>query len=79
MTQMSLISGRTCRKPPVIKDGDVTEISGGTELKVQCFRYYKREGPDRVRCVDGKWTELPACKREYSQWETKSSQLHVFM
>ncbi|XP_053338783.1 complement factor H-related protein 4-like [Clarias gariepinus] len=53
---------RDCGFHPLIANGDVTELPSGKELKVQCAIYYKLEGPEKVGCVEGEWTELPVCK-----------------
>lgn len=63
---MSLISVNVCGSHPFIENGDVIVDPDEKELKVQCKRFYKLEGPDRVGCDGGKWTSLPVCKREYS-------------
>ncbi|MCJ8731970.1 hypothetical protein PDJAM_G00205590 [Pangasius djambal] len=51
-----------CGSQPFVENGDVTKLPGGRELKVQCQRFYKLEGPEKIRCVNEKWTELPVCK-----------------
>ncbi|XP_053537107.1 complement factor H isoform X2 [Ictalurus punctatus] len=53
---------RNCGTQPLIENGDVTELAGGNELKAQCKRLYKLTGPGTIRCVNGKWTEIPVCK-----------------
>ncbi|XP_053484488.1 complement factor H-like isoform X3 [Ictalurus furcatus] len=53
---------RNCGTQPLIENGDVTELPDGNELKAQCKKLYKLTGPGTIRCVNGKWTELPVCK-----------------
>ncbi|KAM9501734.1 complement factor H-like isoform 1-T1 [Clarias gariepinus] len=57
-----LLPVRDCGSHPLIVNGDVIEMPSGKELKVQCKRYYKLEGPKTVGCVKGEWTPLPECK-----------------
>ncbi|XP_053537111.1 complement factor H isoform X6 [Ictalurus punctatus] len=57
-----LLPVRNCGTQPLIENGDVTELAGGNELKAQCKRLYKLTGPGTIRCVNGKWTEIPVCK-----------------
>ncbi|KAF4089516.1 hypothetical protein AMELA_G00067230 [Ameiurus melas] len=54
--------GGNCDTQPLIENGDVTDLPGGNELKAQCYKFYKLTGPETIRCVNGKWTELPVCK-----------------
>ena len=35
------------------------------ELTVQCADHHTHIGPERVWCVERKWTELPACKGQF--------------
>ncbi|XP_034159433.2 complement factor H-like isoform X3 [Pangasianodon hypophthalmus] len=51
-----------CGSQPFIENGDVTILPGERELKVQCQRFYKLQGPEKISCVNEKWTELPVCK-----------------
>ncbi|XP_053484499.1 complement factor H-like isoform X2 [Ictalurus furcatus] len=53
---------RNCGTQPLIENGDITELPDGNELKAQCKKLYKLTGPGTIRCVNGKWTELPVCK-----------------
>ncbi|KAL6489756.1 hypothetical protein MHYP_G00001010 [Metynnis hypsauchen] len=51
-----------CGDLPTIEHGDATKDRDGLALIVRCAQFYKLEGPKEVRCVDNKWTQLPACK-----------------
>ncbi|KAL7879402.1 hypothetical protein SRHO_G00016560 [Serrasalmus rhombeus] len=53
---------RHCGDLPIIEHGDVTEAPDGLALTVRCAQLYKLDGPAEVKCVDRKWTQLPACK-----------------
>lgn len=57
----TVISVLICGPHPLIENGDVTELPDKKGLKVQCKKFYQLAGPDTVRCVDVKWTELPGC------------------
>ncbi|KAL7879416.1 hypothetical protein SRHO_G00016700 [Serrasalmus rhombeus] len=53
---------RHCGDLPIIAHGDVTEAPDGLSLTVRCARLYELDGPAEVKCVNRKWTQLPACK-----------------
>ncbi|XP_017558981.1 coagulation factor XIII B chain-like [Pygocentrus nattereri] len=53
---------RHCGDLPIIEHGDVTEAPDGLALTVRCAYLHKLNGPAEVKCVDRKWTQLPACK-----------------
>ncbi|XP_017558980.1 complement factor H-related protein 2-like [Pygocentrus nattereri] len=53
---------RHCGDLPIIEHGDVTKAPDGLALTVRCAYLYKLDGPAEVKCVDRKWTQLPACK-----------------
>uniref|UniRef100_A0AAR2L8H0 Sushi domain-containing protein n=1 Tax=Pygocentrus nattereri TaxID=42514 RepID=A0AAR2L8H0_PYGNA len=51
-----------CGDLPIIEHGDVTKAPDGLALTVRCAYLHKLDGPAEVKCVDRKWTQLPACK-----------------
>lgn len=53
---------RKCRTEPRLENGHIAQLKGGMRLSAECLPFYKLEGPAEIRCVMGKWTELPVCK-----------------
>lgn len=64
-TERLWVSVRKCRTEPRLENGHIAQLKGGMRLSAECLPFYKLEGPAEIRCVMGKWTELPVCKREY--------------
>ncbi|XP_034411339.1 coagulation factor XIII B chain-like [Cyclopterus lumpus] len=51
-----------CGPAPVVPNADFVGISEMV-VRYQCFRFYKRVGPEMVECQrDGTWSKVPACK-----------------
>ncbi|XP_036452566.1 complement factor H-related protein 2-like [Colossoma macropomum] len=62
LESLQSIKSAFCGDHPTVENGDVMEVLRGMVLTVQCAALYKLEGPEEVRCVKGKWSDLPACK-----------------
>ncbi|XP_066536638.1 complement factor H-related protein 1-like isoform X2 [Hoplias malabaricus] len=54
--------GRGCDVYPTVKNGVFFELEPRKSIRFECATLYKRLGPERVRCVNGQWSELPVCK-----------------
>ncbi|XP_034744558.1 coagulation factor XIII B chain-like [Etheostoma cragini] len=54
-----------CGAYPIVPNGDVVK-DDPMFLKYQCNSFYKRVGPDIVRChSEGSWSQLPICQEAY--------------
>ncbi|XP_032362876.1 complement factor H-related protein 4-like isoform X2 [Etheostoma spectabile] len=61
----SFTSVNHCGAYPVVPNGDVVK-DDPMFLKYQCNSFYKRVGPDIVRChSEGSWSQLPICQEAY--------------
>ncbi|XP_073347933.1 complement factor H-related protein 3-like isoform X2 [Pagrus major] len=64
-TERRLTTIGICGTPPKIQDAEVVRTLRRS-VKYQCNRYYKRLGPESVRCYsDGTWSELPTCEASF--------------
>ncbi|KAA8587359.1 hypothetical protein FQN60_016221, partial [Etheostoma spectabile] len=53
---------KNCGQRPVVSNGDFVG-DNPMFLRYQCAAWYKRVGPERVRCYsNGMWSEVPVCK-----------------
>ncbi|CAH6787704.1 Gm4788 [Phodopus roborovskii] len=60
---------RSCDQPPELLNGEVKgtkkeEYGHGDMVEYDCKPRFLLKGPNRVQCVDGKWTTLPICVEE---------------
>ncbi|KAL1775343.1 complement factor H isoform X1 [Sigmodon hispidus] len=58
-----------CDQPPEIHNGEVKgaekeEYSHGDEVEYVCKPRFVLKGPNKIQCVDKKWTTLPMCVEE---------------
>uniref|UniRef100_A0A8C2WUV1 Sushi domain-containing protein n=1 Tax=Cyclopterus lumpus TaxID=8103 RepID=A0A8C2WUV1_CYCLU len=64
------ISVNNCGPAPVVPNADFVGISEMV-VRYQCFRFYKRVGPEMVECQrDGTWSKVPACKAIFCSVDT---------
>ncbi|XP_006146071.1 complement factor H-related protein 2-like isoform X1 [Tupaia chinensis] len=63
-------SSEKCGPPPPIDNGDITsfpmqEYSPGSSVEYQCQSLYVLEGPKKITCERGEWSEPPKCLGKY--------------
>ncbi|XP_006110492.2 complement factor H-related protein 3-like isoform X1 [Pelodiscus sinensis] len=59
-------TGRTCSRPPIIENGDITtflekQYTSGSFVEFKCQKFYAMEGQNISFCDNGKWTKAPIC------------------
>ncbi|XP_050007536.1 complement factor H-like isoform X1 [Alexandromys fortis] len=57
---------RSCDQPPELLNGELTgtkkeQYSHGEVVEYNCKPRFLLKGPNKIQCVDGKWTTLPIC------------------
>ncbi|KAJ6651481.1 hypothetical protein lerEdw1_020922, partial [Lerista edwardsae] len=60
------VAGERCGRPPVIENGDILEVAvslyaSNSVVNYKCQSYYVMRGQSAIRCINGHWTEAPAC------------------
>ncbi|XP_032388309.1 complement factor H isoform X1 [Etheostoma spectabile] len=61
---------KNCGQRPVVSNGDFVG-DNPMFLRYQCAAWYKRVGPERVRCYsNGMWSEVPVCKATFCSVDT---------